>query len=159
QGESLGIAMIRSDVSEPTRRALLGHFVAEELADGLDRHYVLSNAGQHEAAFYAELAVDEVLAALAPVRRNAQKIGALALIPFVVLLAIHSIWPVVPLFVASFAGFFAALPGIVRIPRMRPLAFREAFQEYAEYSFLFPLFLSITLLTAAGFFDEMQSLI
>jgi hypothetical protein len=31
--------------------------------------------------------------------------------------------------------------------------------EYAEYYFLFPLFLSITLLTSAGFFDGMQRLI
>ncbi len=31
--------------------------------------------------------------------------------------------------------------------------------EYAEYYFLFPLFLSITLLTSAGFFDSMQRLI
>ena len=31
--------------------------------------------------------------------------------------------------------------------------------EYAEYYFLFPLFLSITLLTKAGFFDEIQTLI
>ena len=31
--------------------------------------------------------------------------------------------------------------------------------EYAEYYFLFPLFLSITLLTSAGFFDQLQSLV
>ena len=38
---------------------------------------------------------------------------------------------------------------------MRALALREARHEYAEYYFLFPLFLSITLLTQAGFFDQM----
>ena len=64
-----------------------------------------------------------------------------------------------PLFLASFAGFFAALPAIAGIPKMRALALREARQEYAEYYFLFPLFLSITLLTAAGFFEGMQGLI
>jgi hypothetical protein len=42
---------------------------------------------------------------------------------------------------------------------MRALAFHEAAQEYAEYYFLFPLFLSITLLTSAGFFDVMQTLV
>ena len=42
---------------------------------------------------------------------------------------------------------------------MRTLALREARHEYAEYYFLFPLFLSITLLTKAGFFDQLQSLI
>jgi hypothetical protein len=158
-GESLGIAMIRADVPEPTRRDLLAHFVTEELADGLDRHYVFDNAGKYEEAFRAELAVDEVLASMAQVRRRAQRIGALALVPFAVMLAVHSVWAEVPLFLASFAGFLAALPGIARIPKMRALAFREAFQEYAEYYFLFPLFLSITLLTNAGFFDSMQSLV
>jgi hypothetical protein len=42
---------------------------------------------------------------------------------------------------------------------MRALALREARLEYAEYYFLFPLFLSMTLLTTAGFFEGMQSLI
>jgi hypothetical protein len=42
---------------------------------------------------------------------------------------------------------------------MRRLAMRETILEYAEYYFLFPLFVSITLLTSAGFFDVMQSLI
>ena len=42
---------------------------------------------------------------------------------------------------------------------MRALAFHEAHIEYAEYYFLFPLFLSITLLTKADFFNEIQTLI
>ena len=42
---------------------------------------------------------------------------------------------------------------------MRSLALREARHEYAEYYFLFPLFLSITLLTQAGFFDTVESLV
>jgi hypothetical protein len=158
-GESLGIALIRADVSEPARRDLLAHFVSEELADGLDRHYVLDNAGRYEEAFRAELAVDEVLASTAGSRRRAQLIGSLALIPFAIMLAAHSIWPAVPLVSASFTAFAAALPGIARIPKMRALAMREAFQEFAEYYFLFPLFVSITLLTSAGFFDVMQSLV
>jgi hypothetical protein len=57
------------------------------------------------------------------------------------------------------AGFAAALPGILRMPRMRRLALDEARLEYAEYYFLFPLFLAITLLTNAGFFDAMQAVI
>jgi Na+/H+ antiporter NhaD/arsenite permease-like protein len=36
---------------------------------------------------------------------------------------------------------------------------REAKHEFAEYYFLIPLFLSITLLTKAGFFDQIQNLI
>ena len=39
RGESLGIALVREAVPEPTRKQLLGHFVSEDLADALDRHY------------------------------------------------------------------------------------------------------------------------
>jgi hypothetical protein len=159
QGESLGLAMILEDVPLETRRLMLGHFVAEELADGLDRHYILEVAGEHEAAFRAELAVDEVLAVMGRLRRRAQLVGGLALVPFMALLIVHGIDHRVPLFLASFAGFAAALPAIARIPKMRALALREARQEFAEYYFLFPLFLSITLLTAGGFFEGMQGLI
>ena len=158
-GEPLGIALIHEDVPEATRRLLLGHFIAEELADGLDRHYVLDAAGQYEAAFQAEQTVDEVLAVMAGVRQRAQKIGAFALAPFVGLLILHGIHHEVPLFLASFAGFVAALPAMAGLPKMRSLAMREARQEYAEYYFLFPLFLSISLLTTAGFFEGMQGLI
>jgi hypothetical protein len=158
-GESLGIAMIRADVHEPARRLLLGHYVTDELADGLDRHYVYDNAGRYEEAFRAELAVDEVLAEMSVVRRRAQLVGACALIPFAAMLVLHGVYHQVPLFLASFAGFAAALPGIARIPKMRALAMREARLEYAEYFFLFPLFLSMTLLTSAGFFDSLQTLI
>jgi len=86
-------------------------------------------------------------------------IGGLALIPFVIMLIIHGMNHEVPLFLASFAGFAVAIVGIARIPRMRALALREAWHEYAEYYFLFPLFLAITLLTVAGFFDRIESLI
>jgi len=158
-GESLGLALVREEVPVWTRRQLLGHYVTEDLADGLDRHYLLDAEGQYEAAFQAEQAVDEVLASMARVRQRAQKIGGLALIPFIGMLVVHGINERVPLFLASFAGFFAALPAIVRIPKMRRLALREAGLEYGEYYFLFPLFLSITLLTSAGFFDAMQGLI
>jgi hypothetical protein len=159
QGESLGIAMIRADVPELTRKMLLGHYVTDELADGLDRHYIYAQEGLDERAMEAELAVDESLAAIAHDRKWAQRIAAFALLPFFALLIIHGLNNEIPLFLASFAGFAAALPGIVTLPRMRALAFQEAKLEYAEYYFLFPLFLSITLLTSAGFFDAMQTLV
>jgi hypothetical protein len=158
-GESLGLALVHEDVPVDVRRLLLGHFVSDELADGLDRHYLYEAAGRHEEAFRAELAVDEVLASMAGVRRRAQRIGALSLIPFIALLVVHAVNNDVPLFLASFAGFIAALPAIGRLPKMRALALKEAKLEYAEYYFLFPLFLSITLLTSAGFFDVMQTLV
>ena len=158
-GESLGMALVRENVPLATRKKLLGHFVSEELADALDRHYTLDAAGDHRAALEAETVVDATIASFAKRRRLAQKIGALALVPFVGFLAAHGINHNVPLFLASFAGFFAALLGISNIPKMRALAFRQARHEFAEYYFLFPLFLSITLLTKAGFFDVLQLLI
>ncbi|PYR29538.1 MAG: hypothetical protein DMF92_11500 [Acidobacteria bacterium] len=159
RGEPLGLALVHEDVSVGVRRTLLAHYVSEELADGLDRHYLYLAAERYEEALQAELAVDEVLAAMAQVRKRAQMMGGLALVPFIAMLVVHGIDEDVPLFLASVAGFVAALPAIWRIPKMRGLALREARLEYAEYYFLFPLFVSITLLTSAGFFDAMQGLI
>jgi hypothetical protein len=96
---------------------------------------------------------------MARLRQRAQRIGALAMIPFVMMLIVHGVHHEVPLFLASFAGFLTAWPAVAGIPRMRTLAVREAIREYAEYYFLFPLFLSITLLTSAGFFTGLQDLI
>jgi di/tricarboxylate transporter len=158
-GEPLGLALVHEDVEVGARRMLLGHYVSDDLADGLDRHYLHLAAEDFEAAFMAEQTVDEVLASMAKVRQRAQKIGTFSLLPFIVMLIVHGIYEQVPLFVASFAGFAAALPAIWQIPKMRRLALRETKLEYAEYYFLFPLFVSITLLTGAGFFDAMQGLI
>lgn len=158
-GESLGIALVREGIPEATRKKLLAHFVSEPLAEALDRHYVLDAAGDHEAALNAERAVDTEIATLALLRHNAQRMGALAVVPFVSLLVLHGVNHRVPLFLASLFGFLAALPAIATIPKMRALAMREARHEYAEYFFLFPLFLSITLLTKAAFFDELQTVV
>jgi len=158
-GEPLGLALVHEDVEVGARRLLLGHFVSDELADGLDRHYLYAAAGDDESAFRAEQAVEEVLATTAGVRSRAQKIGAFAILPFILMVIVHGFNNEVPLFLASFAGFAAALPAIWTIPKMRGLALREARLEYAEYYFLFPLFFSITLLTSSGFFEGMQSLI
>jgi hypothetical protein len=65
----------------------------------------------------------------------------------------------VRLFYASFAGFGVAFLGIAALPRVRRLALREARHEFAEYYFLFPLFLSITLLQTAGFFDQLKAVL
>jgi hypothetical protein len=153
-GESVGIALVHERVPEAIRKQLLGHFVSEDLADALDVHYVLDASDEREGAALAARAVDRVVDDLGVKRRNAQRFGGLAIIPFAVLLILHTVEHRVPLFVASFAGFLFALPAIADIPRMRALAWREARTEYAEYYFLFPLFVSISLLTAAGFFDS-----
>jgi len=158
-GTALGTALVMEKVPLEIRQELLGHYVSEELADSLDRHYVLDQEGDDEGAMRAEQWVDDTLAASAQLRRRAQMIGGLALIPFVIMLIIHGMNNEVPLFLASFAGFAVAITGIARIPRMRALALREAWHEYAEYYFLFPLFLAITLLTVAGFFDRIETLI
>ena len=159
KGTSLGRALVDANLPWETRELLLGHYVTEELAASLDRHYVLDSMGDDEGAMRAEQWVDDTLAASAQSRRRAQLIGALALIPFVALLVLHGVNHDVPLFLASFAGFGVALFGIAGIPKMRALALHEGRVEYAEYYFLFPLFLSITLLTQAGFFDQMAGLI
>lgn len=159
RGESLGIALVREQVPEAARKKVLGHFVSEDLADSLDRHYVLDAAGNHQGALEAEEAVDRRLAFLAERRQRAQRIAALALVPFIALLVAHGVNHHVPLFLASFGAFAMALPAIAYIPKMRALAMREARHEYAEYYFLFPLFVSISLLTQAGFFDGLQRLV
>jgi Na+/H+ antiporter NhaD/arsenite permease-like protein len=159
QGESLGLALFREEVPAHTRRRLFGHFVSEELAEPLDRHYQLAFARDEEGAQNAEQAIKKALTSLAGLRRRAQMVGAISLVPFMALLIWHGLEPRLPLFIAPAAGFIFALLGIARIPKMRALAFHEAYAEYAEYYFLFPLFLSITLLTKAGFFDHIQSLI
>jgi hypothetical protein len=158
-GESLGLSLVRAEVPAETRRKMLGHFVSEELAGSLDRHYVLEAAGDHRGALTSQGAVDEVLREMAFRRRHAQWCGAAALVPFIALLIVHGVYPEVPLFLSAFAAFGVALVGVMTMPRLRALALRETWQEYAEYYFLFPLFLSITLLTKAGFFDGLQRVI
>jgi Na+/H+ antiporter NhaD/arsenite permease-like protein len=158
-GASLGAALVQEGVPPNICQELLGHYTSEELAPSLDRHYALDAAGDDQGAMMAAGWVDDTLAATARVRRRAQLFGVLALIPFVGLLILHGVDHRVPLFVASFAGFAVAILGIVAIPKMRALALREARHEYAEYYFLFPLFLSITLLSQARFFGGMQALV
>ena len=159
EGIPVGTAMVIENVPVNTRQVLLGHYVSDELADSLDRHYVFDFMGDDEGAMRAEQWVDDTLAASAQMRKRAQFYSGLALAPFMIMLVVHAVYQEVPLFLASFAGLAVAIIGIASIPRTRALAMREARQEYAEYFFLFPLFLSITLLTQAGFFNAMEGLI
>ena len=139
-GESLGLALIHADVPWRPAALLLGHFVTEELADGLDRHYVLDAAGDVRRAFQAELAVDEVLRVMAR-RAGARRRSARSRwCRSSALLVVHGINHEVPLFLASFAGFLAALPAIARIPKMRALALREAGRSTPSTTFCFRCF-------------------
>ena len=144
-GESLGLALVDEDVEVETRRLLFGHFVSEDLADGLDRHYLYDAAGREEEAMQAEQTARVVLASAAKDRHRAQVIGALGLVPFIALLVTHGVNHTFPLFPSSFTAFAVAILGIMHLPKMRRLALQEARAEYAEYYFLFPLFLSISL--------------
>ena len=91
-------------------------------------------AGDHDGAARAERAVNKLFATLgdsAARRRSAS--GHWPWCRSSVCLVLHGVDHDVPLFLASFAGFLAALPGIAALPKMRALAMREARQEYAEY--------------------------
>ena len=99
-------------------------------------------------------AVEEMLGDLGaapPARADDRRAGAL---PFIAVLMVHGVIHQVPLFLASFAGFAAGPVGDRGYAEDARLALHEARVEYAEYYFLFPLFLSITLLTQAGFFER-----
>ncbi len=159
RGEPLGAALIRESVSENIRRQLLGRFVSEDLAEPLDRHYARIHTEKGVGSDDSMKKIRETLQSVAAPRLKSQQIGALSFIPFIGLLIGHAINHDLPLFLASFAGFFVALMGIVQIPKIRALALREAKHEYMEYVFLFPLFLSITLLQKTGFFAQMADLV
>jgi Na+/H+ antiporter NhaD/arsenite permease-like protein len=158
-GESLGLSLVKTGVPEDLRKKLLGRFVIEDLADTLDSHYVLDASGKYEGALAAQREVEMALTSLARLRKRVQIIGVLSVLPFLLMLVLHGFNHQIPLFLSSFAGFAVAFLGIMNIPKMRDLALRESYHEYAEYFFLFPLFLSITLLTSSGFFTGLQTLI
>lgn len=158
-GLPLGEALVEAGIAADVRRKLLGKFVAEDLADALDFHYAdaLPNAGVS-----TDTSLRTIDAALDRVRRRrvrAQRIGGFAFVPFIGFLVWHAVDHSVPLFWSSFAGFAAAFGAIAGLPRVRKLALSEARHEYADYLFLLPLFLSITMLQVSGFFDQAGALL
>lgn len=167
-GLPMGSAMIRANVPEGLRKKILGHFVSEDLADILDHHYLLielhrknpiDNTEQALKLDAAEKKLRLILEATQKMRIKAQKIGALAFIPFLGGLIAHAINHDIPLFVASFAGFMTAWMGIAPYQKLKKLALHEGKHEYQEYIFLFPLFLSITILQKSGFFSQLSQLL
>jgi len=160
QGETLGQALVRQGVAQKTRRHLLGRFMMPTLADDLDEHYVKAAAGDREETQKSEWHIHAAIGQMSGRRVAAQVVGSVALAPFVGLLILHAIYhKEAPLYWASCAGFAVALLGIVTLPKARNLALREAWHEYGEYLFLFPLFLSISLLARIGFFNQLQELL
>ncbi|MCX8073881.1 MAG: hypothetical protein N3C12_15790 [Candidatus Binatia bacterium] len=158
-GVPLGLALVVEKVPEEVRHRLLGAFLEEELARALDDHYRHAAAGDRAAAREAEIPVRQLLMKTRRRRVHTQRIGMLAFVPFVALLVAHALNHQFRLFYASFAGFAVAIAGIWHLPRMRRLALREAWHEYREYLFLLPLFFSITLMQAAGFFEHLEALL
>jgi len=156
-------AMIRADVDPETVRAFIVEFLGEEFVGPVSsyyRHRRKHAAPEEREQELIEAEVIERLLETARLQRHAaQTWGKLAFVPFIALLFWHARDHDVPLFVSSFAGFAVAVIGILSHHNMRRLAFHEAAHEYREYLFLFPLFLSITMLTAVGFFDPLRAAI
>jgi len=159
RGEPLGAALVAEAVPEALRRRILGAYLTEEHAATLDRHYVLEARGDVVGADIADNPVEKSLSDVRQRRLVAQRVAGVAFVPFIGLLVAHAINHEIRLFYASFAGFLIAVVGIWSLPRLRALAIRDARHEFAEYYFLFPLFLSITLLQTAGFFDQLKVLL
>ncbi len=158
-GESMGAALIQENVPQSARKELLGKYVSEDLSAALDEHYahVVKQNAEHLGA--SEIKIKNLLETISKDRLKCQKIGGLSFVPFIGLLVWHGFDHHVPLFLASFTGFFIAFAGIFSIEKMRKLALREAVHEYMEYLFLLPLFFSITLLQKTGFFDQLSGLL
>ena len=154
-GEPLGSALVREEIPEGVRRKILGQFIAEELADALDRHYVHEVMEDNDAKDHSAQKIRSIIETMHHKKIRAQKIGMLSFIPFIGFLVAHALDHRIPLFWASFTAFSVALIGIYRIPKMKRLATREARHEYQEYLFLLPLFFSITLLQKTGFFEQL----
>ncbi len=158
-GEPLGLSMVHEAVPENKRLEILGHYVSEELAPVLDHHYRMTPSERTSRGGDSEQAIYKTLHDVRGRRVRSQWIGALSFIPFIGLLVFHAINHAVPLFLASFAGFCVAFSGVFFQERIRRLVLKDAFHEYAEYLFLFPLFFSIFLLQTTGFFSQLSGLL
>jgi hypothetical protein len=159
KGEPLGESLVNEHIPREKRLSLMGRFVSEDLAGSLDDYYVHVYGKNDHKADESAVTVGRALDEVRRRRLMAQRVGALAFLPFVGLLIAHAVDHAVPLFLSSFAGFAAALTGIAGVKAMRRLALREAWHEYKEYFFLLPLFFSITLLQKTGFFSVIADLL
>lgn len=99
----------------------------------------------------------EQLHAIRQQRERAAFWGQIAFAPFILLLFAHATLHTIPLFFSSFAGFLVASIGIRSYPLMTKRVLHDAIDEYKEYLFLFPLFLSMTMLVEVGIFDVLKT--
>jgi Na+/H+ antiporter NhaD/arsenite permease-like protein len=155
RGEPLGEAMVQNGVPADTRLFLLGEFTSENMAGTLDDYYIHVHGQAPQQADESARRLRQVMASVRRQRIRAQRLGALAFVPFIGFLIWHAANHDVPLFLASFAGFAVAFLPISHIPNMRRLALRDARHEFSEYLFLIPLFFSIALLQRTGFFEQL----
>ncbi|HLA47741.1 MAG: hypothetical protein A2Z59_06175 [Nitrospinae bacterium RIFCSPLOWO2_02_39_17] len=156
-------AMIRAGVNKEIIDRFIEEYLGEEFLEPVFNYYHFrvkkyDHKGMEQELIEADV-INRLLENTRLQRRAAQVWGKIAFIPFIGFLIWHASNHNVPLFIASMAGFGIAFLGILPHTRMSKLAFHEAVHEYKEYLFLFPLFLSISLLTAVGFFDQMKDLI
>lgn len=157
QGQSAGEAMIRAGVPHALRCQILSVLTASELSAPLDDYFAALVGGDAVRAESLEQTLAAQLKCLAAPLIRARALGMLGLGLFVALLLMHAAWHTVPLFVAPFAGALVAFVGISSNAKILRLAARDAVHEYAEYLFLIPLFLSISLLVSADFFLQLQT--
>ena len=90
-------------------------------------------------------------------RTSAALWGKIAFLPFIALLIGHAKNHAIPLFLSSMVAFLVALIGMLPHHQIKKDIFHDALEEYKEYLFLFPLFLSIAMLAEVGIFDVMKS--
>lgn len=158
EGQSLGEAMVRCNVPRPLRLTLLSVLSHDTLAPQLDDYFVQSCEAV-DARPPLPHSLKEAIAQESTKRHRAQRFAAAALAVFVVLLVGHTLDHSIPLFVAPFVGSIVAMLGLIQFSKTLKLALHNAYEEYREYYFLFPLFMSITLLTQTGFFSSLEDLI
>ncbi len=156
-------AMLQAEVDQETIHAFIEEYLGKEFVEPVSSYYRhrsrQGDPGESEKELVEEGVIEHLLEDTRIQEHAAQTWAKLAFVPFVALLFWHARNHDVPLFLSSTAGFAFAFLGILPHPKMWRLALREAAHEYREYLFLFPLFLSITMLTAVGFFDQMKTAI
>lgn len=156
-------AMIRAGVDKATLHRFIDEYLGKEFLEPVSNYYrhriKRRSRGEMEQEMVEAGIIERLLESTRVQRHAAQTWSRIAFIPFIALLILHAKSHNVPLFISSIAGFGVALIGIIAHPKMRRLALHEAVHEYKEYLFLFPLFLSITMLTTVGFFDLLKSAI
>lgn len=155
EGKSFGQALVESGIEHEERERIFGLYLSPSFAAHLNHYY--SSPAEYKAEASAEL--EQELSGIEKRRKHAQTFALLAFLPFVALLIVHARNHHVPLFYSSFAGFIVALLGLLRFPKIRALALHEAFEEYKEYFFLVPLFLSISLMQKVGTFEHLTALL